>query len=146
MKKAIDGLILIMLCIFLFTGCQQEQIIHTEEIANASKIECTHYINGISSTKTIENTDTINQIANWLNELLLFDISFAENETPSDTEGGESYSFHVYESEQQNDIDFSYIMNSNENCYIHYNNKWYTVTNPNTPVFINDINTENQYH
>ena len=43
MKKAIDGLILIMLCIFLFTGCQQEQTIHTEEIANASKIECTHF-------------------------------------------------------------------------------------------------------
>ena len=136
MKKAIDGLILIMLCIFLFTGCQQKQTIPTEEIANASKIECIHTVSGISTTKIIENTDTINQIANWLNQLILSEISFPENETPSDTEGGESYSFHVYE--QQNDIVFSYIINGNENCYIHYNGEWYTVKNPSTPIDIKE--------
>lgn len=136
MKKAIDGLILIMLCIFLFTGCQQQQTIPTEEIANASKIECIHTVSGISTTKIIENTDTINQIANWLNQLILSEISFPENETPSDTEGGESYSFHVYE--QQNDIVFSYIINDNENCYIHYNGEWYTVKNPSTPIDIKE--------
>ena len=36
MQKVLDGLIFIVLCIFLFTGCQKEEdSIHFEEIANA---------------------------------------------------------------------------------------------------------------
>ncbi len=41
MKKAVDVLILLMLCIFLFSGCQPQQteVINFEKIANATKIE-----------------------------------------------------------------------------------------------------------
>ena len=98
MKKVIDVLILLMLCIFLFSSCKQKQIkvINFEEIANATKIEYTHYMKDTSSTKIIENTDTINQIANWLNDLSLEEIFLSENEIPIDANEKEFYSFIVY--------------------------------------------------
>ena len=84
----------------------------------------------------IENTDAINQIANWLNELSLDEIFFSENEIPTDVEGGERYSFTVYELEESN-IHFDYIINDTEDCYIQYNTKWYIAKNPISPTFIN---------
>ena len=138
MKKAVDVLILLMLCIFLFSGCQpkQTEVINFEKIANATKIEYTHYLSGTNTTEIIENTDAINQIANWLNELSLDEIFFSENEIPTDVEGGERYSFTVYELEESN-IHFDYIINDTEDCYIQYNTKWYIAKNPISPTFIN---------
>lgn len=140
MKKVLDGFILIVLCIFLFTGCyeQVEETINFEEIANASKIELTHYISGTATTETIENTDDINNIANWLNELMLEEVSFPENKTPTDVEGGESYSFAIQEPEGNN-INFNYIINDSEDCYILYNTKWYAVNNPVSITFSHNI-------
>ncbi len=140
MKKVLDGFILIVLCIFLFTGCyeQVEETINFEEIANASKIELTHYVSGTATTETIENTDDINNIANWLNELMLEEVSFPENKTPTDVEGGESYSFAIQESEGNN-INFNYIINDSEDCYILYNTKWYAVNNPVSITFAHNI-------
>ena len=79
--------------------------------------------------EVIEDTDNINKIANWLNELLLDEVSFPENETPSDTEGGECYSFTVSDAEGKQ-INFHYYINGLENYYIWYNEKWYIVKNP----------------
>ncbi len=130
MQKVLDGLIFIVLCIFLFTGCQKEEdSIHFEEIANATKIEVAHSFSGTVTTEVIEDTDNINKIANWLNELLLDEVSFPENETPSDTEGGECYSFTVSDAEGKQ-INFHYYINGFENYYIWYNEKWYIVKNP----------------
>ena len=44
MKKIADGFILVVLCIFLFVGCQNETIqdMNFENIANATKIEINH--------------------------------------------------------------------------------------------------------
>ena len=63
---------------FSFSGCQPQQteVINFEKIANATKIEYTHYLSGTNTTEIIENTDAINQIANWLNELSLDEIFF----------------------------------------------------------------------
>lgn len=132
MKKVVDILILLMLCIFLFSSCQQQQTeaINFEEIANATKIEYTHYLGDENSKKIIENTDTINQIANWLNDLSLEEIFFSENEIPTDLEEKERYSFIVYKSSEENNINFDYIINSAEDCYIKYNAKWYIIKNP----------------
>ncbi|NDO45729.1 hypothetical protein [Clostridium sp. MD294] len=140
MKKVIDVLILLMLCIFLFSSCKQKQIevINFEEIANATKIEYTHYMKDTSSTKIIENTDTINQIANWLNDLSLEEIFLSENEIPIDANEKEFYSFIVYQSEEKN-INFDYIINSTEDCYIKYNDKWYSIKNPIPFTFIDNI-------
>lgn len=130
MQKVLDGLIFIVLCIFLFTGCQKEEdSIHFEEITNATKIEVAHSFSGTVTTEVIEDTDNINKIANWLNELLLDEVSFPENETPSDTEGGECYSFTVSDAEGKQ-INFHYYINGLENYYIWYNEKWYIVKNP----------------
>lgn len=130
MQKALDGLIFLVLCLFLLIGCQKkEDNIHFEEIANATKIEVTHSFNGTVTTETIEDTDNINQIANWLNELLLDEISFPENETPSDTEGGECYSFLVSDSEGKQ-TSFNYYINGSDNYYILYGEEWYIVKNP----------------
>ena len=130
MQKVLDGLIFIVLCIFLFICCQKEEdSIHFEEIANATKIEVAHSFSGTVTTEVIEDTDNINKIANWLNELLLDEVSFPENETPSDTEGGECYSFTVSDAEGKQ-INFHYYINGLENYYIWYNEKWYIVKNP----------------
>ena len=62
MQKVLDGLIFIVLCIFLFTGCQKEEdSIHFEEIANATKIEVAHSFSGTVTTEVIEDTDNINK-------------------------------------------------------------------------------------
>ncbi len=130
MQKILDGLIFVVLCIFLFTGCQKkEEKINFEEIANATKIEITHSLSGTVTTETIEDTDDITHVANWINELILDEISFPENETPSDTEGGESYSFTVSDAEGKQ-INFYYFINSPEDYYILYDTKWYIVKNP----------------
>ncbi len=72
MQKILDGLIFVVLCIFLFTGCQKkEEKINFEEIANATKIEITHSLSGTVTTETIEDTDDITHVANWINELIL---------------------------------------------------------------------------
>lgn len=139
MKKITDVLILLILCIFLFSGCQPQQTeaIDFEKIANATKIEYTHYISDTNTTEIIENTDTINQIANWLNELLLNEVIFSEDEILTDGEGEERYSFTVYEPEGIN-IYFDYIINGTEDCYIQYNTKWYVAKNPISLTFLNN--------
>lgn len=136
MKKIVDSLILIVLCIFLFTGCQEQiETINFEEIANASKIQVTHYFNGIQSSQIIKNTDDITDVANWFNTLILDEVNFAENTEPTEQESKEYYSFTIEENEQNN-ISVDYIIDDEQNGYILYNEKWYTVKNSIVPTFI----------
>lgn len=136
MKKAIDGFILIVLCIFLFTGCYKKtEAIPFEEIANASKIEVLHYLNGAQTEKTIENNDDINEAANWFNSLLLDEVVPPEEleEVEIETEI-ESYHF-------QAEKEGIYFMNADyiiydQQYYIHYQKKWYIVRNPVSITFL----------
>ena len=88
MKKIADGFILVVLCIFLFVGCQNEiiQNMNFENIANAIKIEVNHFYFGEETNWTIEDSEAINEAANWLNTFTLNKFSFPEDESPEKNE------------------------------------------------------------
>ena len=137
MKKIADGFILVVLCIFLFVGCQNETIqdMNFENIANAIKIEVNHFYFGEETNWIIEDSEAINEAANWLNTFTLNKVSFSEDENPEKNENRESFCFVVYDA-QANTTEFCYVIDEIGNCYIRYQSQWYTVENPSMPTFI----------
>ncbi len=136
MEKVTDGLILVILCLFLFIGCQNNptEEMRFENVANASKIEVSHFYEGEESKQTIENSDAINEIANWLNTFILNKVSFPEGENPEENENRESFCFIVYNEAETTITEFCYVIDL-EQCYIRYQSQWYIVENPSIPTF-----------
>ena len=77
----------------------------------------------------------IDELRNWVNGLEYALFEYEEGKSPGDGEGGEVYRF-TYD--EGSDLEFSYVINGPDKCYLLIEDCWYVVKNPSRPPISNE--------
>lgn len=126
--KKIFALFLSIFCILtIFTACKNSGEQPKIAFSETTKIDVLHYVGGQEEKWTIDDKADIDNLVEWLSNLMLELKQFDEGNSPGDGNGGEVYMFTLDSDE------FSYIINGSNDCYILYKTDWYQVENPTDP-------------
>lgn len=132
MKKLV-ALSLVVFIFFSLTACKDSttsvNLSIPDDITEAS---VSHIVSGQESQWIIGGND-IPPLNDWLSRL-----QCEQGNKPEDSEGGEVYFFAF---DGRDDLNFSYVNNGENGCYLVVNETWYYVSNPADPpvTFSNDI-------
>lgn len=122
----------LLLCILIFTGCNER----SEQIAvipdDVTVINITHDVCGQSTEFTVEG-DSLDDLKVWVANLQYKHQTFTEGNSPGDCEGGEVYIFEMPEGDYPG---FSYRVNGKNECYLLIEGEWYYVLNPSNPPVV----------
>lgn len=130
MKKLI-ALFMSLVCVITLGSCgwNSQKVVASVIGENVTKIEITHHIGGRTTTWGIEGEE-IDTLREWFNNLSYKHLEVKGGQSPGDNDGGEVYSFALTGGEWPG---FSYVINSENDCYIQSEGNWFTVTNPSDP-------------
>ena len=129
MKKIIY-LCICVLIVFSLTACGNPKPSFTFSIPDdVTEVNVTHILSGQVSEGSIRGNDLL-LLKEWVSGLQCEQKTFAQGDTPGDTEGSEVYSFTF---DGKPDLDFSYIIYGENDCYLLYGDTWHLVSNPSKP-------------
>ncbi len=94
-----------------------------------TKVDVEHYVSGEIAQWAVEGAG-VDDLRNWFNGLEYTLFEYEEGESPGDSDGGEFYSFTFAE---EDNSEFSYVINGPEDCYLLIEGRWYLVKNPLEP-------------
>ncbi len=138
MKKFIMLVCILTIGVFNLVGCSKREPnskISVFKISDdISKVNIEHYVSG-EITKWIAEGAEVDELRNWFNGLEYTLFKYEEGESPGDGEGGEFYSFTFAE---EDNSQFSYVINGPEDCYLLMEGHWYLVKNPSEPPINNE--------
>lgn len=96
---------------------------------DVTEANVTHVLSGQTSEWSISGNDLL-LLKEWVSSLQCEKRIMSKGNTPGDTEGGEAYSFTF---NGKPDLDFSYVINGEKDCYLLFGSTWYSVSNPSVP-------------
>lgn len=135
MKKIILWCIPILLVISLAACGNQTTSVTFSITDDVTEANVTHILSGQTSEGSIRGTD-LQLLKEWVSGLQCEQKDFEQGSTPGDTEGGEAYSFTFNE---KPDLNFSYVINGENDCYVVFGSTWYSVSNPSVPPVTNIV-------
>ncbi len=98
------------------------------------EVAVTHTIMGQNETWTVTDAEEIASLSEWAAGLKYAHRTFAEGESPGDSDGGECYSFSLTPGEHEGGYPgFSYVINDPEDCWLLIEGYWFSVKNPSDP-------------
>lgn len=96
---------------------------------DVTEANVTHVLSGQVSKWSVSRNDLL-LLKEWVSGLQCEQKDFEQGNTPGDTEGGEAYSFTF---NGKPELDFSYVINGENDCYLLFGSTWYSVPNPSVP-------------
>jgi hypothetical protein len=119
-----------VLFLFLLTACGNSTSSATFAIPDdVTEANVIHVLSGQVSEGSIRGNDLL-LLKEWVSGLECEQKDYEQGNTPGDTEGGEAYSFTF---NGKPDLDFSYVINGENDCYLLFGSTWYSVSNPSVP-------------
>lgn len=128
MKRIYFVLGILLLCVLAFTGCSKRENIISTQIPEIEKVEIGGYYNGSVIEKWELDPAHFEDLKAWITQLSLRNKILAEDKTPNNWAGGDSYEFNMNDGE----LSFTYSDGGTE-AYIWYKDEWYEVLNPTAP-------------
>ena len=96
---------------------------------DVTEVRITHILGGQTAEWTVQG-EAVDALRDWAAELETEPRTFAEGQTPGDSDGGEVYTFAWTAAEPP---EFSYVINGEKDRYLLAGGTWYAVTNPSDP-------------
>lgn len=127
MKKSLV-LAVLLLGVLAFTGCFKQENVISTQIPAMEKVEIGGYYNGsVVEVWELDPAD-FEGLKTWIDQLSISKKTLAEDETPNNWAGGDSYEFNMNDGE----LCFTYLDGGKE-AFIWYSDEWYEVSNPTDP-------------
>ena len=121
------GMVACAACLLL-AGCGAES--GAPQIgADVEKIRITHILSGQLAEWTAQG-EAVDALRDWAAGLETEPRTFAEGQTPGDSDGGEVYTF-TWTGEEPSEL--SYLIHGEDACYLLEDGTWYEVRNPSDP-------------
>lgn len=105
-------------------------------------VTVTHIESG-RSYKSIVNRDDLQKVRSWLSCLKCEQRYFRKGSTPGDAEGGEAY---IFSFDNRSELDFTYVINDKNDCYLLVDEEWYYITHPSNPPILSTIEIDARDH
>ena len=116
-----------------FVGCETAQVqpkqSDVSDFINSKTVEIKYYSGG-TTTEWIVSGDELENIKEWISGLQYEEVEFEQGHTPGDNDGGEVYDFVLSD---EDDTNFSYIVNGETESYFLVDSTWFAVKNPSKP-------------
>ena len=94
-----------------------------------TKVDVTHILSGQLQEWTVDG-EQLDALREWANGLEYEHRTYADGQSPGDTDGGEIYDFVLTEGDYPG---FTYVINGPDDCHLVIEGEWFVVNNPSTP-------------
>jgi len=94
-----------------------------------TKVDVTHILSGQLQEWTVDG-EQLDALREWANGLEYEHRTYADGQSPGDTNGGEIYDFVLTEGDYPG---FTYVINGPDDCHLVIEGEWFVVNNPSTP-------------
>ena len=94
-----------------------------------TKVDVTHILSGQLQEWTADG-EQVDALREWANGLEYEHRTYADGQSPGDTDGGEVYDFVLTEGDYPG---FTYVINGPDDCHLIIEGEWFAVNNPTTP-------------
>lgn len=94
-----------------------------------TKVDVTHILSGQLQEWTVDG-EQLDELRAWADGLKYEHKTYADGQSPGDTDGGEIYSFVLTEGDYPG---FTYVINGPDDCHLVIEGEWFSVSNPSTP-------------
>lgn len=139
MKKLIV-LMAALISTFCLAGCNQTadsgRLTPACISDSVTKVDIIHHASGKSTHWTAEGED-VDNLRDWASKLECELLEYEDGHSPGDSNGGEIYIFTLAEGDA---LEFSYIINGPDRCYLLIEEIWYSVLNPSDPPVMEPAN------
>ena len=121
------GMAIFAACMLL-TGCGTQS--DAPQIGtDVTEVRITHILGGQTAEWAVQG-EAVDALRDWAAELETEPRTFAEGQTPGDSDGGEVYTF-TWTGEEPSE--FSYLIHGEDACYLLEDGTWHEVRNPSDP-------------
>ena len=97
-----------------------------------SKVDVTHILSGQSQEWTVDG-EQLDALRAWAHGLKYEHKTYADGQSPGDTDGGEIYDFVLTEGDYPG---FAYVINGPDDCHLVIEGEWFSVSNPSIPPIV----------
>ena len=97
-----------------------------------TKVDVTHILSEQLQEWTVDG-EQLDELRAWADGLKYEHKTYADGQSPGDTDGGEIYSFVLTEGDYPG---FTYVINGPDDCHLVIEGEWFSVSNPSTPPIL----------